>query len=864
MSARSTGDRTLRKRRYPLIRVASPRSKVRNVARWLALIAIAQQVSCSGGGGGGGPTNNNVDPAPTLTVSVTPQSAQISAGGTVQFIATVQNATNLAVNWQVNGLAGGNSSVGTITPSGPGTAAYMAPASVSAPLTVTVSAASQADATKTGSATVTVNPLPSTQVSVSPANPDVVEGASLQFNANVQNGPQAVIWEVDGIQRGNSTVGSINSSGFYTAPTTIPSPPVVNITAILQTDLSVSGSTTVTIVAPSASVSISPTTGNVVTGKTLQFSATVQNSNAAIIWEVNGTPGGDSATGTIAASTPDVATYTAPTQVPSPPTVSITAALQGDASISASAGVTVISGNAFTGVYSWRNDNALTGQNPQETTLTPANVAGGGFGKLFGCGVDGQIFGEPLYVANVTIPSQGTHNVVYVATEHDSVYAFDADANPCQMLWRVSFINPAMNVTTVPASDISGQTDIVPEIGITGTPVIDPNTATFYVVSKTKISQGVTPSYMQELHALDLATGEEKFRGPATIQASVNGTGDGSLSGEVSFDPLKENQRAALLLAAGKVYVAFDSYDDADPFHGWLFAYAASDLQNAPAVFNTTPDGSRGGIGESGAAPASDVKPSSSVPGNVFVVTSDGTLDANLGGNDHADTLLKLQIGAASTFGVADNFTRSNETILNLTHKYFGSTGVLLLPDSAGSSTHPHLAVAGDEGGNLYLLDRDKLATDGAFETLTLSGPIFGTPAYWAANNTVYLAAAGDNLKAVPLASGNLSAPACSPPNLCSTDIFPLLGASPVISSNGSSSGIVWALDTSGYTTSGPAILRAYDATNLATKLYSSPTSATDPMAAGLAVKFAVPTVANGKVYVGTQGELSVFGLVPN
>lgn len=515
----------------------------------------------------------------------------------------------------------------------------------------------------------------------------------------------------------------------------------------------------------------------------------------------------------------------------------------------------MVSASAFTGVYSWRNDNSLTGQNPQEIKLTPANVAGGQFGKLFGCAVDGRIFAQPLYVANVAIPSRGTHNVVYVATEHDSVYAFDADANPCQTLWQVSFIDPAAGITAVPAVDITGQADIIPEIGITGTPVIDPATAALYVVSKTKISQGVTPSYVQELHALDLTTGAERADSPATIKATVPGTGNGT--GDISFDPLKENQRAALLLAGGKIYMAFDSYDDVDPFHGWLFAYDASDLRNAPAVFNSTPNGSHGGIGESGAAPSSDAN------GDIFVVTSDGTFDANTGGSDYADTLLKLQTGAAGagTLGVADSFTRSNETTLRLTGKYFGSTGVLLLPDSAGSTTHPHLAVAGDEANNLYLLDSDNLATDGALQTRALSGPIFGTPAYWMGDNTVYVSAAGDNLKALPVTGGSLSAPACSPLNLCSLDIFALFGASPVISSNGLSNGIVWALDTSGYATSAPAILRAYDATNLATKLYSSPAGVADPMAAGLAVKFAVPTVANGKVYVGTQGELSVFGL---
>ena len=865
----------LRNRRYRLVRRPSPRSKIRAIARWLALIAITQQVSCSGGGGAGAPSNGGSDIPTPVTVSISPSSAQIAAGASVDFIATVQNAANLAVSWQVNGLPGGNSTGGTITPSGAGTATYMAPANVSAPLMITVSAVSQADPTKAGSAIVTIQPLPGAEVSVSPANPVIVAGASLQFSATVQNGAPAVIWEVDGIQLGNSTIGFINSSGFYMAPATIPSPPVVNVTAILETDLSLSGSTTATIVGPSPSVSISPSTGNVITGNTLQFSATAQNSSAAITWEVNGVSGGNSTIGTIVPSTPDTATYTAPASVPSPPTVTIIAALQSDSSISASAGVTVISASVFTGVYSWRNDNALTGQNPQETKLTPANVGGGQFGKLFGCTVDGAIFAQPLYVTNVTIPSQGTHNVVYVATEHDSLYAFDAGANPCQTLWQVSFINAAAGVTTVPAADITGQTDIVPEIGITGTPVIDPATATLYVVAKTKESG----AYVQRLHALDLAAGTEKLGGPAIIQAIVNGSGDGSVSGKITFDSpsidLKANQRSALLFSGGKIYVAFDSYDDTDPFHGWLFAYNASDLQSAPSVFNSTPNGSRGGIGESGAAPSSDVTPSSIVSGNVFVVTSDGTFDANIGGSDYAETLLKLQVntGFAIANPSTDTFTPFDQTTLNRTHEYFGSTGVPLLPDSAGSSAHPHLAVAGNEAGNLYLLDRDNLGgftvggPDNVVQTLCLGASLTGTPALWINNNTptIYLAASGGTLEAFPLGNGTFKSPSCSSgsavPGSNSTDTFPLFGASPVISSNGLSSGIVWALDTSRYATSGPAILHAYDATNLATKLYSSPTSASDPMAAGLAVKFAVPTVANGKVYVGTRNELSVFGL---
>jgi hypothetical protein len=829
------------------------------MARWLALIAITQQISCSGGAGS--TPSANVNTAPVVSVSISPPSAQIAAGASVQFTATVQNATNV-VNWQVNGIPGGNSSVGTITASSASTASYTAPASVSPALTVTVTAVLQADATKSASAIVTINPLPAAQVSVSPANASVVTGGALQFNANVQNGPQAVIWEVNNIQSGTALFGRITSSGFYTAPALIPNSPVVTITAVLQKNLSISGSTNLTVVPPQVSVSISPSTANLVPGQTLQFSATVQNSSAGVIWQVNGMPGGASSTGTINAS----GLYTAPTSPQSlPMMVTITAVLQTSAQTFASVGVTIIAPGAFTGVYSWRNDNSLMGQNAQETALTPASVSSITspiFGKLVGCPVDGAIFAQPLYAANVTIANVA-HNVVYVATEHDSVYAFDTDSL-CNTLWQVSFLDAVSGVTTVPATDISGQTDIVPEIGITGTPVIDPITATLYVVAKTKEPGG---AYFQRLHALDLATGTEKFNGPAIIRAVGSG---------VAFDPLFENQRAALLSAGGKIYVAFDSYGDTGSFHGWLFAYDGSNLQGAPGVFDSTPNGFSGGIGESGAAPSSD--PS----GNVFVATSEGApFDPNSGG-DYPQTLLKLQINSATP--VADYFTPWNETILNITRKNLGSTGVLLLPSPAGSLANPHLAVAGSEAGSLYLLNRDNLGrfssvpnVDNVLQTLclTVSGApasILGTPAYWQANDTAYLAAAFDSLKAFSLANGAFTSPVCpaaAVPSAQSTDILSFFGnsfgASPVISWDGSSAGtgIVWVVDTSGYSAGSPqpAILYAYKATDLS-RLYMSPSNLNGlPPAAGPAVKFAVPTVANGKVYVGTQNELSVFGL---
>ena len=417
------------------------------MARWLALIAITQQVAC----GGKTTTAPIADPAPVASVTISPSSAPLSVGGNVQFVVTVQNASNPAVTWEVNGIPGGNSTVGTITPAGAATASYLAPASVAATLTVTVSAVLQADGVTTGTATVTVSPPSAAQISISPPSASVVQGTSLQFSATVQNGPQAVIWQVNNIDGGNSTYGTVSSSGFYTAPSRIPNPSVVTITALLATNSTISGSTSITIIAPSVSISISPSTANLATSQVLQFAAMVQNSNAGIVWQVSAPPNDiNEAIGTITSS----GSYTAPGNVPSDANITVTAVLQTNPQVSASAGVTIVVPGSFTGVYSWRNDNSLTGQNTQEATLTLSSVSGGQFGKLYGCPVDGQIYAQPLYVSSVAIPNQGTFDVVYVATENDSVYAFDADAGSCEVLWQASFINSAAGVTTVPATDL--------------------------------------------------------------------------------------------------------------------------------------------------------------------------------------------------------------------------------------------------------------------------------------------------------------------------------------------------------------------------------------------------------------------------
>jgi len=516
---------------------------------------------------------------------------------------------------------------------------------------------------------------------------------------------------------------------------------------------------------------------------------------------------------------------------------------------------------SFTGVFTQRYDAQRTGQNRREFILTPSNVTDSTFGKLFACAVDGEVYAQPLYVANFAIAG-GTHNVVLVATMNDSVYAFDADASSCVPYWQKSFLGTG--VTPVPPADTGEDGDINTIIGITGTPVIDPATGTLYVVAKTKEPTG----YFQRLHALDLATGSEKFNGPADISSAITVPGSGDTgeatcpgsAGNVPFCPLRENQRPGLLLLNGTVYVAWASHGDIQPYHGWVIGYDAADLTQAPIVFNTTPNGGLGGIWMTGTGPAADAD------GNIYVITGNGTFDTMGTRTNYGDSFIKLRT-AGGGLSVGDFFTPANQSFLDSNDFDVGSGGAIVV-ESAGA--HPHLVIGGDKQGVLYVIDRDNMTGfnsngDQIQKVAITAGPaciicgLFSTPAFW--EGKLYVVAIGDVLKQYMLANGVLS----SLPARQASDMFGIPGASPVVSSNGATNGIVWALDTTNNgtnssATSAPAILFAYDATNL-NKLYSSPTSGAG--AAGNAVKFTVPTVANGKVYVGTQTELSVFGLLP-
>jgi hypothetical protein len=503
-------------------------------------------------------------------------------------------------------------------------------------------------------------------------------------------------------------------------------------------------------------------------------------------------------------------------------------------------------------VLTYHNDSARTGQNLNEAILTHGNVNSNTFGRLFYYAIDGQAYAQPLFVSNVAITNKGTHNVVFVATERGSVYALDADSNSgsnAVPLWQVNFTNPAAGVTTVPNADvISG--NVAPDICITGTPVIDAAAGTLYVEAKTKEVSGASTNYVHRLHALELSSGAEKFGGPVVIQATVNGTGDGNDgAGHVAFNGLRQMNRPGLLLLNGIVYIAYGSHGDNGPYHGWIIGYDSQTLQRK-AFLNTTANGGLGGIWQGGCGPAADTN------GNIYCITGNGVFNSANG--SYGDSFLKIGTGGTN-LAVADYFTPFNQQTLANQDLDLGSGATIVLPDAVGSVAHPHLMVGAGKEGKIYLLDRDNL---GHFNSLndtqivqTVMQQInasFDTPAYF--NNTLYYAAAGDALKAFGFSGGLL----VTNPVSRSTNSFGFPGATPSISANGISNAIVWCLQSDGADGGTHGILHAYNATNVALELYNSTQAGTrdDP---GAAVKFSVPTVANGKVYVGATGRLSVY-----
>jgi len=499
-------------------------------------------------------------------------------------------------------------------------------------------------------------------------------------------------------------------------------------------------------------------------------------------------------------------------------------------------------------VLTFHNDNARTGQNLNESILTPANVNMNAFGKLFVIGVDGKVDAEPLFASNV-IAGGSAHNLLIVATEHGSVYAFDADNG--SPIWRASMLQPGET-----PSDDHGCSQVTPEIGVTATPVIDrsagPN-GTIYVAA---MSKGGPGQYFQRLHALNLATGVETSGGPKNIQASFPGSGDNSSGGMVGFDPGQYKERPGLLLMNGVVYTAWSSHCDIRPYTGWLMGYDQNSLAQV-SVLNLTPNGNEGAFWNSGAGPAADGN------GNIFALEGNGTFDTTMDASgfpsqgNFGNSFLKISASNHS-LAVSDFFAPFNVVAENSIDQDLGSGGALVLPDQMDANSRTrHLVAGAGKDSNIYLADRDNMGkfspanNNNAYQVISsaLGGPMFSMPAYF--NGAIYYGAVGDSVKAFRLWNALLALA----PSSQTSATFPYPGTTPSVSANGAASGIVWAAENGAV-----AVLHAYDANNLANELYNS-NQATGRDQFGPGNKFITPMIAHGKVYVGTTNGVAVFGL---
>ena len=796
---------------------------------------------------------------PVGHVSTAYDATLTATGGTASYAWSIIGGT-LPAGLALNGTSGEIS--GTPTSS----------ASAALTFQVTDSAAPPATQTVALGLTITAAPLIITTTSL----PFGQVGVAYNAQLSASGGTGARSWQLTGgslLPSGlqlNSTTGVI--SGTPTA-TAMQSPVSVSVTDSGSPPQTQNAAFTVTVSPAGISVQISPQRAGVTIGQKQTLIATT-NDNAGVTWSISPAGGAFSPS---ASGNGTPVSFTAPTSAGAY-TVTATSVTDNTRSTSITVGVTDLAG-----VYTYHNDLARDGANTQEYALTPANVNSATFGKLFSCAVDGAVYAQPLWVANLSVGGV-SHNVIVVATEHDSLYAFDADTSPCQTLWHASLIDSAHGANSGETTVANGATgfqvgvgygDIAPEVGITGTPVIDPVANTLYVVAKSVDATGTV--FYQRLHAISLASGSERAGSPVAISATYKAD-SGS---PITFSTRQQNQRAGLTLSAGTVYIAWAAHEDAPPWYGWVMGYTYNgSLFTQQSVLNISPNTGAAGIWMAGGAPSVDSN------GHLYVITGNGTFDgAATSGttDDYGDSFLQLAPGAGQNhLGVSSFFTPTDQLSDNEGDKDFGSGGselVLNLPSSGASPQH--LVVGGGKDGALYVLNGDQMGGSGdsnAWQMLNLGHGLFATSAFW--NNTLYVAPLGSSMLAYSFDPGSLKF--ATSPASTSSATFGFPGSSASVSGTGASSnGVVWALDNHNYCTPqsggcGPAVLHAWGASSLATELWNSSINSGD--AAGYAVKFTIPTVANGKVYVGTRGnntggvygstsvsgELEVYGLKPN
>jgi Immunoglobulin I-set domain len=796
-------------------------------------------------------------PGATVAPIITQQPANqtVTVGQTATFSVVATGTTPLSYQWQKNGSAILNA------PNSPNyTTPVLAFGDSGTTFQVVVSNGVNPSATS-ASATLTVNPASvAPSITTQPANATVTIGATATFSVVAAGtAPLSYQW-----QKNNSAITNAPNSPSYTTPVLAAGDSGSTFRVVVSNGVNppaTSNSATLTVNSPPAAPSITtqPADVTVTAGATATFSVVAAGTAPlSYQWERNNSA---------ITNAPNSASYTTPVLTTADSGATFQVIVSNSVSPPATSNSATLTVNpaappppSTASVLTYHNDNGRTGLNPNETILTTTNVKSATFGKLGTLAVTGLVDAQPLYVPGLTI-NGAIHNVVYVVTEHDMVYAFDADT-PGTALWQISAIP-----STEASSDDRGCGQVTPEIGITSTPVIDlhagPN-GTIFLVTMSKDSSN---NYHHRLHALDLITHLELNGGPTEVQATFPGTGTGNSNGTQTFNAASYEERAALLLLNGAIYTTWTSHCDAPNYTSWVISYSETTLQRL-SVLNltangTTQNGQEGGIWMAGDGPAADAS------GFIYFLIGNGTFDTTLTNgfpmnSDYGNSFMKLST-TGSNLAVADYFAMNNLQGTAESESSgdtdLGSGGEIVLPDVTDNQKNVHhLSIGAGKDTNMYIVNRDNMgkfaANDsGIYQELSgaLGGGSRSTPAYF--NSTVYYDSTGSQLTAFPISNAMLA----QTPSSLSSNSYGYPGATPSISANGTANGIVWTLEAGS-----TGILRAFDASNLATELYDSNQAGTrDQFSDSSNDKFVTPMIANGKVYVGTSGAVVVFGLNP-
>ena len=767
---------------------------------------------------------------------VQPTSVTVTAGQSATFSVSASGTAPISYQWRRN----------TANINGATAASYTIPATTTADSgsKFDVVVKNSAGSITSSQATLTVNAATvAPTITTQPLNQSVTAGQTATFSVVVSGtAPLSYQWRKKTANINGATASS------YTTPATTSADNSAKFDVVVSNSAGSITSAQATLTVNSApvapTITTQPANQTVTAGQTATFSV-IASGTAPLTyqWQKNAA----NITGATASS------YTAPVTTTADSgelfRVIVSNSVGNTPSMSATLTVNPGTSNSTVDVVTYHYDNGRDGQNLNETALTPANVNSTLFGKKGEFSVDGHVDAQPLYLSQVTIAGQ-KKNVLYVATEHGSVYAFDADSingTISSFLWKTSTLGSGET-----SSDNRGCGQVSPEIGITATPFIDRSRNAIYVVAMSKNSGG---TYFQRIHALDLTTGQELFGGPMNITATYPGTGDNSSNGNVVFDPKQYKERPGLLQINGTIYTTWSSHCDNRPYTSWVMAFSADTLAQT-SVLNLVPNGSEGGIWMAGTAPGADAA------GNLFFIIGNGDFDTTLNAsgfpaNGNCGNCF-VKLSTSSGLKLADYFTPHNTVAESNADTDFGSGGGILMLDVTDSGGNArHLAVGAGKDSIIYVVDRDAMgkfnaSTDQIYQEISgqLGGGVFSMPAFF--NNTVYYGAVGDALKAFPVTTARLAAA----PSSQSTHHFGYPGTTPSISANGTTNGVVWAIENSG------ADLYAYDATDLTKELYNSNQAANnrDHFSGN---KFITPMVVNGKVYVGTATSVAVFGLLP-